>query len=272
MQDSRSSLDYENIDLKKELVFLKSELDSKNTVINILKETIKSLEHENSKSSTNSGSYNLKHLEHQKDEFMTPKRFVRGSKNKKTSNDIKMSNRYSAFNKDNNNTVKNTRSEHNSLENNKTNQNVNITNKKRNEKKNKPSITIIGDSLLKDIKSYELKKAMDYNANVYVKCFSGATVEDMESYIIPMKKRKPDVAILHFRTNNLHNKTEKPKEIADKILKLAKSIHSDSTTVVISALAPRNDNFDHKRVEVNHYFKLESSKCNVAFIEHDNID
>ena len=56
------------------------------------------------------------------------------------------------------------------------------------------------------------------------------------------------------------------------ITKLAKSIHSDSTTVVISALDPRNNNFDHKRVEVNHYLKLESSKCNVAFIEHDNID
>ena len=182
-----------------------------------------------------------------------------------------MSNRYSAFNKyNNNNTVKNTRSKHN-LENNKTNQNTN-TDKKRNENKNKPSITIIGDSLLKDLKSYELKKAMNYNANVYVKCFSGATVEGMESYIIPMIKRKPDVAILHCGTNNLHNKTEKPKVISDKILKLEKSIHSDSTTVVISALAPRNNNFDHKRVEVNHYLKLESSKCNVAFIEHNNID
>ena len=61
----------------------------------------------------------------------------------------------------------------------------------------KLSVTILGDSILKDVKSYKMKKAINHQANIYVKSFSGATVDDMASYVLPTKKHNPDIVVLH---------------------------------------------------------------------------
>ena len=143
--------------------------------------------------------------------------------------------------------------------------------RKENRKVNKPSVTILGDSLLKDVKGYEMNKATNYAANIYVKSFPGATVEDMASYVIPTKKRNPDIAILHCGTNDL-NKSDEPRLIANNIIKLAKSMHTTTSTILVSALIPRNDGLDKKRNVVNSHLKRECNDSNLGYIDHENID
>ena len=46
----------------------------------------------------------------------------------------------------------------------------------------KKSITIVGDSVVKDIKSFKLRKSLEN------KSFPGATTEDMDYYIKPSLK------------------------------------------------------------------------------------
>ena len=46
----------------------------------------------------------------------------------------------------------------------------------------KNSIYVISDSMLRPIDGYELKKESKSKDSVFVKCFPGATIEDMHSY------------------------------------------------------------------------------------------
>ena len=50
---------------------------------------------------------------------------------------------------------------------------------------NKRATVIHGDSLLKNVRGWELKKRCNKNEQIYVKCFPGATTTDLKSYYIP---------------------------------------------------------------------------------------
>ena len=89
--------------------------------------------------------------------------------------------------------------------------------KKRNEKGRSVTV-IVGDSLVKKVKSWELSTKDDLFA---VRSFPGANTDDMELYIKPTLKNKPERIIIHCRTNDLKNST--PQSIAENILSLAKS-------------------------------------------------
>ena len=65
-----------------------------------------------------------------------------------------------------------------------------------------PVVTVLGDSTIRGIKKIEINRnAHKYNS--FMKTFPGATVDDMELYIIPTLNRKPDVLIIHCGTNDL---------------------------------------------------------------------
>ena len=52
-------------------------------------------------------------------------------------------------------------------------------------KRNKRSIAILSDSMLKDVEAFKMREALGGNGKIYIKTFSGATVNDMEYYIKP---------------------------------------------------------------------------------------
>ena len=115
-----------------------------------------------------------------------------------------------------------------------------------------------------------MNKAANHDVIIYVKSFPGTSVEDMASYMIPTKKHNPNITILHCGTNDL-SKSEEPRLIASNIVKLAKSMHTNNSTIV-SALVPRKDGFDRKRIEVNNHLKKECNEGNLGYIDHENID
>ena len=81
-------------------------------------------------------------------------------------------------------------------------------------KKNKSrSITILWDSILKDIKSYKIRNGLKTNDRVYVKSFSCANIKDMHEYAIPSMRHNPNLIALHVGTNDLRS-TKSSNDIA----------------------------------------------------------
>ena len=124
--------------------------------------------------------------------------------------------------------------------------------------------------MVKDIQPFKMRKSLNQHEKVYVKSFSGASVEDMKDYVKPSLKFKPDVIVLHAGTNSL-SKVDSPEIIAEKIINLALDIKNDDNEVAVSSILPRFDNWDEKGAKVNYFLKLKTAQCNLGFIDHSNI-
>ena len=141
-----------------------------------------------------------------------------------------------------------------------------------NQQRIKRSTYIVGDSMVKDVKGWELKKSCDENENIFVKPFSGSTVKDMNSYCQPVIDRAPDQILLHVGTNDLSNKQKSDVNIAQDIIDLAKRIESHHINVVVSGLVPRYDRYEPKRVRVNYILRDLCLEHKFKYCEHSNID
>ena len=81
-------------------------------------------------------------------------------------------------------------------------------------------VIIAGDSMLNNI-----EEKFDLNtktSNVSVHSFSGATIEDMKDYSIPLLRKEPNVMIIHAGMINV--RTDKPSIIVDKLITLQEYI------------------------------------------------
>ena len=63
----------------------------------------------------------------------------------------------------------------------------------------KNTILIAGDSMINGINE---KRISANFKSVKVRCFSGATIDDMYFNLIPLLKKKPATLVLHVGTNN----------------------------------------------------------------------
>ena len=114
----------------------------------------------------------------------------------------------------------------------------------------KPTVAFIGDSILRGIRKQEINKSVR-NYYAVVKTFSGATVEDMESYMVPTLSKKPDGLIIHCGTNNL--RSDEPEETTKKIVNVALAASRKVRSVAVSSILARGDSdlMESKRVQVN---------------------
>eukprot|EP00795_Rhopilema_esculentum_P009687 gene9687-biopygen2077 len=115
-------------------------------------------------------------------------------------------------------------------------------------KRTQDCITIIGDSMVKNIQGFKMKQAIKNDRNVYVKSFSGATVDCMNSYVCPTIKKNPKTIILHCGTNDLR-RSQPACNIARDIFELARTLETRSNSVLISGLVPRGDSLNGKATE-----------------------
>ena len=132
----------------------------------------------------------------------------------------------------------------------------------------KRSTTIIGDSILKDIKPFKMRKALP-KERIFIKSFPGSTIECMHDYIKPSLKYDPEQIIIHIETNDLRREKE-PNEIAEEILQLALNIETDENDVSISTILPRNDELNEIGMMVNDVLKLKCSEYNIGFMDNNN--
>ena len=149
-----------------------------------------------------------------------------------------------------------------------TNKNVSASEKAENQftekNKRKPKIFLVGDSMVRDIKGWLLSR----NKTVKVYGFPGSTTEDMESFLIPLLKRKPDQILLHVGTNDL--KSYSPQQVADKILDLTKLVNSYGIRCSVSEIIKRDDYLSTKGQEVNRILSTILPE-QVSLISHHNI-
>ena len=138
------------------------------------------------------------------------------------------------------------------LKNNKNNENqkqcANLQEKNRDKKQPKetnnnslwPSGTcdIVGDSVVNDIDEKQLSKK---HGNIKDFHFSGARIEDIIQYIIPIIRKQPDYLILHVRTKDATTNTS--KKIVDDLLILKSNILKQlpSCRIVLSKPIIRHD-------------------------------
>ena len=145
-----------------------------------------------------------------------------------------------------------------------------VSNKSTAKKKNNRVINILGDSILKDLQTHKMKRRLAINEKLYVKCFPGATLDDMMDYARPTVRKNPDLIVLHAGTNELKtNKTA--HNIASDIIKLGLELKSEENDVMISSIVCRNDALNDKGKNVNNILKSECEYYNMLFIEHSNI-
>ena len=107
--------------------------------------------------------------------------------------------------------------------------NVNVKEKKR-------VTCIIGDSMVKQIKGWEMNKRLDEDF-VVVKTFSGAKSTCMEHYIAPPLEQKPENIVLHVGTNDL-NGTDTASKIVRRIVNIAVKC-SKNSKVFVSGIIKR---------------------------------
>ena len=66
----------------------------------------------------------------------------------------------------------------------------------------------------------------------------------------PTQEKLPAEIIINVGTNELYSDKE-PKDVANDIMKLAKSVKTDASKVAVSTILPRKDKFNSKAKEVN---------------------
>ena len=74
--------------------------------------------------------------------------------------------------------------------------------------------------MLRPISGYELKRESKSKDSVFVKCFPGATIEDMHSYSWPSMKKNPSRIALHCGTNDLQS-SDSADDIAKQLMTIA---------------------------------------------------
>ena len=74
---------------------------------------------------------------------------------------------------------------------------------------------MVGDSIINGVTEERINKK---DRPVKVRNFPGATVPDMEHYLIPIIQKKPSNIILHVGTNDVKNLPS--RTVLDNILKL----------------------------------------------------
>ena len=87
--------------------------------------------------------------------------------------------------------------------------------------------------MVKNVNSFKLTFMVDHRCIVKKRDFSSANISCIKNYIKPtLWELDPEHVIAHVSTNNL-NSSLPPKEIADSIIDLAKSMKTDNRNITI---------------------------------------
>ena len=145
-------------------------------------------------------------------------------------------------------------------------------NSRKKKNTNQRSISIIGDSMLKEMDPYQMRKKLKIKTDkLYVHSFKGATVDHMKYHSQPVMGFDPNMVIIHAGTNSLRGSST-PKQVADEIIELATNLKTDHNEIVVSGIVPRRDNLSEKAEQVNDYLKIKTSTLDIPFIRHTNIN
>ena len=147
---------------------------------------------------------------------------------------------------------------------------LNRTNTGKNPKKKHRSV-IIDDSIVKGLDQHKLSRST--KQNVGVRCFQGATIQDMRDYLKPILRRNPDSITLHGGTNDTnHNKAKKIMNDIDSLCQEIKDTNPE-IEIILLGFTTREDNPQAGQtvIEVNTMLENYCEATNMHLITHENI-
>ena len=144
-------------------------------------------------------------------------------------------------------------------------------NQKEARKYTKPTTVVLGDSIVKNIRGFKMKEAIDHQENVHVYTFPGADIDAMNSHVTPTMKKNPETIILHCGTNDLGG-NDSAQTVAENIAELAQALNTNVNKVYVSGIVPRGDRLNEKAMEVNEKLQRMCQRRKIQFIDNRNID
>ena len=135
----------------------------------------------------------------------------------------------------------------------------------------KKAIYVVGDSMIKELKGYELAKCIKHRNQVKIRSHPSAQIRCLSDHLQPvLRSNEADHIILHIGTNDLkYEKT--PVQICHEIIDLATKIRDENIKVSISGIVQRNDVLNEKVLLVNDILKKICESVDIAFIDNGNI-
>ena len=142
--------------------------------------------------------------------------------------------------------------------------------KKENQTERK-AVYIIGDSMIKELKGYELAKSINHKKMVKVRSHPSAQVRCLTDHINPIiRSTDAEHIILHIGTNDLQ--TEKtPIQICQEIINLASKARDKGIKVSISNIVQRDDYLNEKVLMVNDNLQKICKSVGISIINNGNI-
>ena len=116
---------------------------------------------------------------------------------------------------------------------------VKMASEKKKDNPDKNKSFILGDSMIKQTKGWELSSKIDSKHSNYVRSFSSVKARSMKDYVKPyVREQNPDHIIMHVRANGL-NSENKPGGAAESIVNLVEGMVSEKRKVVVSGIMPQ---------------------------------
>ena len=133
------------------------------------------------------------------------------------------------------------------------------------------AIFIVGDSMVKELKGFELSKSIGHKKLVKVRSHPGATIRCLTDHLQPIIRNKDaEHILLHIGTNDL--KLEKtPVQICHEIINLAAAIRDKDFKVSVSGIIQRNDHLNNKHLLVNDSLKEICGIVGIPFVSNGTI-
>ena len=135
---------------------------------------------------------------------------------------------------------------------------------------NKKKVTLIGDSMVKYLRSDELSSNDTF---VQIKKHSGYNTADMLDFVKPVIRRKPDLVLFHSGTNDLTDELNTMKKVK-KLVKVVRELDSEQTIQLgFSSIIVREDqNYSTEIKEVNDKLKRYCVSKNFLFVDNGNLN
>ena len=145
----------------------------------------------------------------------------------------------------------------------------NYKNKKSNNQK--PFILVVGDSMIKNVNSYDLKQNCT-ETTFMVRSLRGGKIKNIKNLIIDTLEDvdKPDALCIHVSSNDIGN-GRSIEEIGTDMEYLITLVKRQGIEPILSMVVTRNDKYADKVRLVNERLRDLCVSYNIGYIEHANI-
>ena len=138
------------------------------------------------------------------------------------------------------------------------------------EQNERPLILLVGDSTLKHVTSFDLKKNCR-GASIMVRSIQGSKIKNIKNLVIDcLEDVKPAAICLHVCTNDI-GAGRSIDQILNEMEELVSMIQRQGILAIVSLVTVRDDKFSEKVELVNERLRALRDRLRAGCVEHDDI-